>query len=154
MKRFAIIFVLGLAAPSATHAADPSPGWQPGLGDLMTMSVQPRHSKLGIAGQQGNWAYAAYELNELQEALGDVSQAVPAWDGFPVAEKIALLTKAPIAALDAAVKAKDEGAFKRQYEKLTETCNLCHMISGHAAIVIQVPAASAFPDQDFRPSRK
>jgi hypothetical protein len=35
----------------------------------MTMTVQPRHTKLGLAGREGNWPYAAYELHELQEAF-------------------------------------------------------------------------------------
>ena len=34
----------------------------------MTMTVQPRHTKLGLAGSAGNWPYAAYELHELEES--------------------------------------------------------------------------------------
>ncbi|HSI02334.1 MAG TPA: hypothetical protein VLA02_17165, partial [Reyranella sp.] len=41
------------------------PSYRPGLGDLMTMTVQPRHTKLGLAGQERNWTYAAYALHEL-----------------------------------------------------------------------------------------
>jgi len=43
------ILVLVLAFPAAAAAQTPAP-YQPGLGDLMTMTVQPRHLKLGLAG--------------------------------------------------------------------------------------------------------
>jgi hypothetical protein len=42
---------------TAQHAA--------ALGDLMTAFVQPRHIKLGLAGKEQNWPYAAYELDQL-----------------------------------------------------------------------------------------
>jgi hypothetical protein len=34
------------------------PTYRQSFGDLMTMTIQPRHVKLGLAGQQGNWTYA------------------------------------------------------------------------------------------------
>jgi hypothetical protein len=55
--------------PTAPQGAAPQ-AYRPGLGDLMTMTVQPRHTKLGLAGQEKNWTYAAYELHEL-DAAGD-----------------------------------------------------------------------------------
>lgn len=55
-------------------------------------------------------------------------------------------------ALDAAIKAKDSVAFKRGYENLTTGCNQCHQATGHAMIVLQMPAADAFPDQAFQPT--
>src|ERR1700687_4124690 len=57
-----------------TKSASP---YHPGLGDLMTAFVQPRHIKLGLAGSEQNWPYAAYELAELRESFGDVSRLVP-----------------------------------------------------------------------------
>jgi hypothetical protein len=35
-----------------------------GLGDLMTMTIEPRHTKLGLASREANWRYADYELHE------------------------------------------------------------------------------------------
>jgi hypothetical protein len=32
----------------------------------MTAFVQPRHIKLGLAGSERNWSYAAYELDQLR----------------------------------------------------------------------------------------
>jgi hypothetical protein len=56
------------SAPSAP-AATPTPDYHPSLGDLMTMAIQPRHTKLGLAGQERNWPYAQYELSELRRPV-------------------------------------------------------------------------------------
>ena len=75
-----------LAIPSlasAQQAQTPAPAaYRPGLGDLMTMTVQPRHTKLGLAGREGNWPYAAYELHELQEAFDRAVAVWPKWRTF------------------------------------------------------------------------
>ena len=47
------------------------------LGDLMTMAIQPRHTKLGLAGQERNWPYAQYELSELRNAFARVARTIP-----------------------------------------------------------------------------
>jgi hypothetical protein len=54
---------LWLQAPNAQSPQETPPlPYRPGLGDLMTMTVQPRHIKLGLAGGEKNWAYAAYQI--------------------------------------------------------------------------------------------
>src|ERR1700691_6081458 len=79
--------------------------YHPGLGELMTAFVQPRHIKLGLAGAAGNWAYAAYELGELRETFDDVGKLVPKHANLMIAPAIAATVKPPIAALDKAIKA-------------------------------------------------
>lgn len=128
--------------------------YHPGLGELMTAFVQPRHIKLGLARNARNWPYAAYELGELSETFDDVAELVPKHDNLPIPEMIAATVKQPMAALDAAVKAMDAAAFTKAYSDLTASCNACHRSAGHPMIVIQVPTRSPFPDQDFRGSQK
>src|SRR5262249_38292215 len=53
--------------------------YRPNFGDLMTTAVQPRHIKLGLAGQERNWPYAAYALRELQGAFQRIAHAVPVY---------------------------------------------------------------------------
>lgn len=130
------------------------PAFHPGLGDLMTAFVQPRHTKLGLAGSAQNWPYAAYELNELSEAFDDVAQSVPKYRNLSVPEMITATVKPAIATLDQAIKAKDSSQFTAAYGQLTASCNACHQSADHAIIVIQAPTASPFPDQDFRPAQK
>ena len=144
----AIAVATALAAPSLTTAQQPA--FHPGLGDLMTAFVQPRHTKLGLAGREGNWLYAAYELNELREAFDDVAEIVPKYRDLSVPEMIASTVKQPLAALDQAIKAQDANQFTAAYGRLTASCNACHQSTDHAVIVIQPPASTAFPDQDFR----
>jgi hypothetical protein len=124
--------------------------YRPGLGDLMTAFVQPRHIKLGLAGNEQNWPYAAYELKELRESFDKVARLVPKHGVLVIPAAIESTVRPPMVALDAAIKAKDQAAFTKSYGELTASCNACHQSADHAMIVIQVPTISAFPDQDFR----
>jgi hypothetical protein len=139
-----------IAASAAAQTPAPETSYRPGLGDLMTATVQPRHIKLGLAGIEKNWTYADYELHELQEAFERAASVWPKWRNVPIAQMIAFNTQDPIAALEQAIKAKDADKFAASYKQLTEACDTCHQGAGRAMIVIKVPNASMFPDQDFR----
>jgi hypothetical protein len=128
--------------------------YNPGLGDLMTMTVQPRHTKLGVAGSESNWPYADYELHELKEAFDRAAKVWPKWRTFSITEMMASVTKEPIVALDQAIKAGDPGRFAAAYDQLTAACNTCHRSADCGVIVILSPTASPFPDQDFRPVKR
>ena len=127
--------------------------FRPGLGDLMTAFVQPRHIKLGLAGAAQNWDYAAYEAGELQEAFDDIGKQVVKHGKLEIAPAIAATVKPALDDVDKAIRAKDEAAFTTAYAGLTDACNACHKSGDHPMIVIKVPdpAAPAFPDQDFNP---
>jgi hypothetical protein len=115
-------------APSSQPSAQPPPPppYRPGLGDLMTMTVQPRHLKLGIAGRENNWVFAAYEFHELEESFERVARYWPQWRRKPIAEMITSVTKDPMTALDQAIKAADAAQFTAVYKALTDSCNTCH----------------------------
>ena len=146
----AIAVAATLAVPSlatAQHAA--------ALGDLMTAFVQPRHIKLGLAGSDQNWTYAAYELDQLRETFADLAQILPKYRDLSVPDLITSTVKEPLAALDRAIRAKDGNQFTAAYGQLTASCNARHKSYDRTAIVIQPPTAAAtFPDQDFRPPTK
>jgi len=139
----------GMGVDKAAHEAP----YHPGLGELMTAFVQPRHTKLGLAGAVQNWAYGAYELNELRETFEDVAKLVPKHGNLDIPPAIASTVAQPMDAVDAAIKAKDQAGFTKAYADLTAACNACHQSADHAMIVIQVPAftGTGFPDQDFSP---
>ena len=140
--------------PPAAPAETTPPAFRPGLGDLMTMMVQPRHIKLGIAGREKNWTYAAYELGELQEAFDRVARLRPRYRDFAVAETMQIVMKEPMASLSEAIRNTDAVRFAQAYGKLTEACNLCHQGAGREMVVIQVPQLSPYSDQDFRPAKR
>src|SRR5580704_16690413 len=104
---------LGLAQqqPMNMPQAKSTAPYHPGLGDLMTAYVQPRHIKLGLAGQEQNWDYAAYELGELRETFDDVAKLVPKHGKLSIPEALASTVKMPLDSIAAAVKAKDQAAF-------------------------------------------
>ena len=147
----AVALTAALTAPSLATAEQQHPA---ALGDLMTAFVQPRHIKLGLAGGEQNWPYAAYELDQLRETFADVADVMPKYRDLSIPGLIKSTVKQPLAAVDRAIRAKDGNRFTGAYAQLTEACNACHQSYDRAVIVIQPPTVAAFPDQDFRPPPK
>jgi hypothetical protein len=141
---------LMLAGPALSAAPPPQPDYHPSMADMMTMAIQPRHTKLGLAGRLRNWTYAAFEASELRNAFTRIVRTIPVYSSADTAELINPMVKEPLANLEAAIKAKDARAYDAAYAKLTETCNMCHEAQSKAFIVIKAPDASSYPDQDFR----
>jgi len=132
--------------------AEPAP-FNPQMAALMSMLIQPRHAKLGLAGKAENWPLAAYMLKELRQGFAVVSKAVPRWKGLPVPDLFEAAVGHPITVLDAAIKLQYRSQFDEGYERLTVGCNACHGTTDHSFVVIKVPDASAFPNQEFVPKR-
>ena len=141
----AALAVPSLATAQRQHAA--------ALGDLMTAFVQPRHIKIGLAGAERNWPYAAYELDQLRETP-DVAEILPNYRDLSIPDMITTTVKEPLAELDRAIKAEDSNQFAAAYGRLTAACNACHRSYDRGAIVIQPATVAVFPDQDFRPTTK
>jgi hypothetical protein len=144
-RRQAAALAIALAAAmlltpvaAGSQAAPSDSSYRPGLGDLMTMTVQPRHLKVGLAGQERNWSYAAHEVHELEEALERAAKLWPKWREIDIAGLIAGSTKEPIEALEEAVKAKDAARFNEAYARLTSACNACH----HSSIRVSIGGPS------------
>lgn len=144
-----------LSPPLIAVGQSPEPpapqAYRPGLGDLMTMTVQPRHIKLLLGAREQNWVYAKYELHEMQEAFDRVVRVWPKYRGLPLGGMVDSIIRGPMDELGKAIERKDEVTFDAAYEKLTEGCNACHQAANVGQIVIKVPSGSSFPDQDFRP---
>lgn len=146
------IGLLSAGALSAAALAQPpaaQPDYHPSFGDLMTMAVQPRHIKLGVAGKARNWAYAAYEASELRNAFGRIGRTIPSYRKQPLPDMFASAILPSMDKLDAAIKAKDGPAFDAAYREVTASCNNCHMGLDHGFVVIREPAASPYADQDL-----
>lgn len=138
------------AAAPAPNAADAAPiPYVMSMGDLMNTFVQPRHAKLGLAGQAGNWPLAGYALAELREVLADIAKAKPKFRGLPVGELADAAVGPALNALDLAIRQKDAAKFAAAYDQLSQGCNACHTTLNHPFVVIRAPDASAFANQDF-----
>src|SRR5437868_3127882 len=143
------------AAAEEKRAADADPSaFNPQLGALMNMVIQPRHTKLGLAGAAENWALASYYFKELKLGFAVVSRAVPRWKGLPVPDLFEAAVEPTFAVLDFAIKAGEPRQFKESYEKLTTGCNNCHATTDHSFVVIKAPDASNYPNQEFKPGTR
>ena len=140
---------LAPSVPPDVKASSPVP-YAMTMGDMMNTLVQPRHSKLGLAGREENWPLASYALVEIRQAFDGIAKAQPRFRGLPVAELIDAAMTRPIGAIDAAIKKQDAQKFVTAYDQLTQGCNSCHAAVDHSYVVIKTPDASAFPDQDFK----
>jgi len=138
------------AAPEPPLAANMPPvPYTPTMGDLMNTLVQPRHAKLGLAGQAQNWPLAAYALREIRQAAAAISKAIPRWRGYPVPDMFDAALGEPLDGLQSAIQQQEPEKFKSAYEALTQGCNACHANANHPFVVIKSPDASAFPNQEF-----
>ena len=140
------------APPFGDPNAEPAP-FNPQMAALMSMLIQPRHAKLGLAGRAENWPLAGYMLKELRQGFVVASRAVPRWKGLPVPDLVDAAVGHPITLLDVAIKLKHRAQFDESFERLTAGCNACHATTDHAFVVIKAPDASPFPNQEFEPKR-
>ncbi len=136
-----------VAGQGGARAQSVQPDYHPSLGDLMTMAVQPRHIKLGLAGRARDWPYLAYEAGELRNAFNRVARTVPTYRNSDMAAMVAANIKDPLDRLDDAIKARDGRRFDAAYGAVTRACNSCHQGLGHPEVVIQTPRAGIYPDQ-------
>jgi hypothetical protein len=151
-----IVVLASVLCPMAISAQGAPGGPAPfraGLADLMLLTVQPRHIKVGLAGRERNWAYLEFGVHELEASFEKIERLVPKWREFDMPALFASSVKPPIEALEEAVKAKSPERFDAAYAQLTQACNACHQSTNHGMIVIQAPQASPFPNQDFRPAK-
>jgi hypothetical protein len=152
LAAFNIGFAQQPAEQEEPNRADlPPQPFAPQLSALMNILIQPRHAKLGLAGKAENWILAGYEYNELKRAFDVVSREVPRYKGLPVADLFDAAVKAPFQIIDFAIKAGDARQFNESYAKITAGCNACHATTGNPFVVIKVPEASNFPNQEFNP---
>ena len=151
-----VAFALSMGTPDRVGAqgvfgdpnAQPAP-FNPQMAAMMSMLIQPRHAKLGLAGKAENWPLANYALRELKQGFFVTARAVPRWKGLPVPDLFEAAVDQPLRQLEAAIKLQYKAQFDETFARLTEGCNACHATTDHPYIVIKAPDASAFPNQDF-----
>jgi hypothetical protein len=140
---------VGAFSIASAQAPAPQPDYHPSLADLMTMAVQPRHIKLGVAGKARNWDYVAYEARELRSAFNRVGRTVPIFNKQSMPDMLNADIVPAIDKLDAAIKAKDGIAFDAAYREVTTSCNNCHAGLDHGYVVIREPIGSPYADQNL-----
>jgi hypothetical protein len=118
--------------------------YKPGLGEFMS-GIQLHHERLWFAGKNKNWALAGFEINEIREALTDISDYCK---DRPETRFLPMISPS-LDSLDQSIQQKNSNSFQRYYIALTGTCNSCHQATRHAFNTIKVPGSSPFSDQEF-----
>jgi hypothetical protein len=136
-------------APQVRGPASTTLNYVPGVGDLMNLLVQPRHAKLGLALRARNWELAEYGHKLMAQAFRTVAAVQPKFRNTTVSEAIESMTGEAMRDLDDAIRSRDPKKADAAFAALTDGCNSCHTALGHAFVVIKVPEASGFPNQDF-----
>jgi hypothetical protein len=145
----AAIITLTLGSRCAAAPAQ----YVPGLGEFMS-ATQMRDSKLWFAGQAGNWALAAYELDEIKEGLEDIARFHPTHRGspIPIREVLRKLMATPLARLQAAISSHNLEGFDEAFDSLTASCNACHQAEKVGFNVITRPSSNPYTNQGFAPA--
>jgi hypothetical protein len=120
--------------------------YKPGFGEFMTY-VQSHHAKLWFAGQNENWKLADFEIHEIMEAVENVKK-------FATDRKESKLIGMITPALDTvnlAIQQKNLLFFRKSYNSLTNTCNLCHRAANFEFNLVKTPETQTFSNQDFKP---
>jgi len=149
-----LVGMVFVAVPRIAATQNAPAVYKPGLADLMTMTVQPRHIKLAIAGRARNWIYANYELAELGDALARAAALWPKYKGLPIDGMVDAFAKGPMRQVSVAIADKDPAGFAAAFGQLAVGCNACHQAANVGHVVIKTPAlpdAQMFPDQEFGP---
>lgn len=142
------------AAPESAGPVEAGP-FEPGLADMMSMMVQPRHIRLYYAGQAQNWELAAAQNRSLRQAFIRIALSIPRYQGADVLTSRDTFLGPSLDELDAAIAAADPKRFSVAYQGLTQGCNACHTYMEHPFLVIKTPSAPAavvYPDEDFKPA--
>jgi hypothetical protein len=94
-----------IAAAVETKAPEAAPvevlTYRPVTSDVMNAYIQPRHSKLFLAGAAQNWEFADYERHNIGGALARLAEAIPEYKGQSMKDLIAAFATPQLAALDA-----------------------------------------------------
>jgi hypothetical protein len=152
MKRIIVAAALLATSAALAHDHPTKQPYEPGLGEFMT-ATQLRHAKLWFAGKAGNWALAAYEIDEIKEGLEDAAKLYPTHDEAPVAQMIKTILDPKIERLEKAIEGKNGAQFIAAFDDLTKGCNACHAAAGKPFIRIQRPSEPPLSNQNFAPPR-
>ena len=117
-----------------------------GFGEMMT-NIQIHHAKLWFAGKNKNWDLAKYEIDELKETFDDIQKYQKARSE---SEMVPMIIPA-IDSVTTTIENENLSQFESSFKYLTNTCNDCHLATGHDYNVIVVPQTMPFTNQKFTP---
>jgi hypothetical protein len=113
----------------------------PGTGELMT-NIQIHHAKLWFAGSNSNWLLAEYQESLIRSGFKKVQQ----YHG----QKLVAMIEPAMDSVEKAIREKNAGSFRRQFEFMTSSCNNCHLVTDHPYNVILTPTNVPLDNQRYK----
>lgn len=104
--------------------------------------------KLYLAGVEENWELADFYSHELEEIAEEIVEQDVEYDGNDISKLTEAMLIAQIELMEDAIDAKDIPTFKRNYQTLINSCNACHVATGHSFVKISAPKENTY-NQDF-----
>ncbi len=98
------------------------------------LEIQYRYVEMFWAGEDENWDYAAYQLEEMEEALEDGLQRRPAR-----AQSAQHFMNVVIPEMEEAIASRNKENFDQAFELFTLQCNSCHAMEQVAFIQVGPP---------------
>jgi hypothetical protein len=120
----------------------------PGLGEFMT-TMQLHMGKLWFAAQASNSELAAYELDELKEAMEGAKSLHEVKNGVNVSNVLDSVLQTQIAQLAESIERKRLTEFQQSYDETLSACNGCHAEAGSKFIHIVRPIAPPVTNQKW-----
>jgi hypothetical protein len=140
---------LVLATSVIAQASDPEPAtaggleWlkkvQPETGHVM-IEVSDRYKNLYFAAKQGNWGFAAYQTEEIEEAMERLALLKP-----ELKERLEDFVETGLEPVEEAVETKDWARFADAFEHMRGRCVACHVDNGQPYIQVKRPIQATSP---------
>jgi hypothetical protein len=108
--------------------------------DVAMLETGHRYIDLYWAGRDANWGAAAYQVGKIRLAIENGLERRP---GRAASARPFLA--GPLAAMDAAVAARDPALFAARFEELTAACNECHSLEQVPFFEIRPPETRVSP---------
>jgi len=142
------VVVLGGILSLASSGCRQPQAERPRSGALMA-EVGRRFELLGRAAAARRWDLASFELEELGEVFEDLPRAkLPQHANVDLRGLEQAFTKANVAELDAALRARDLTGLATAFARAAGACNGCHQATGHAFVEIPAEPGAGVPKLD------
>lgn len=119
--------------------------YAPGTGELMT-NIQIHHAKLWFAGKYSNWPLAEYQESLIRSAFRKMQQ----YHGKNPEAKLIPMIEPAMDSVEKAIREKNAGSFKRQFDFMTSSCNSCHQATNHPYNYIVAPSIVPLDNQRYK----
>jgi hypothetical protein len=107
--------------------------------DVAMVETGHRYTELYWAGRDGNFEYAAYQVEKIRTAVENGVER------RPKRATSAKMLEAGLLGMEEAIKARDQALFAKNFETLTVICNACHQAERVPFVTVTIPTQRLSP---------